>query len=587
MARLRRGVHQVNVRRARSLSEPQLEFYRHYLELIFVHLFRLRPAAGSWCAPGVRDFERSVAGRTPPAESAYLADPRAENLRDEAAWHVARMLADLYETQSLVAFSGSTSLVPIEDHRHSIIAGVTSGPRADATANLSLSDWDSVLQDLARSIWVDFLAWSTAYCGLTTPLRELVPEAIAALCARSAAPDQRADAAWFERELSPAQHVAFARSIGAVPLAELDQLLASLLPRYPNDRIQRLSGYRQIREDLIDDVLGTALETLPEFPLDAWAVLYFGQAATRAPIEDRETQRLLDVVIEREYEVVFPLLGQLPQSLHAPAHGLEITSAPPTIEPPFLAREGAVYARVTSLRARAPSDALAQARRRVEIFLAAAGVRSGAGVAIQALGESYHRIWASPDWRFGGETHGLPLSAVAESWATAMQAWGDLLRATDDLGIRIQDALVSLNKGYCDQTARERLQEHWRVFEILLGEAAPGALKSWGYVLLLYRLPNAFGSMSGPDQRAFVDDRVKLLRQQIEGLIRFRGQAVDHRAIAHPDTAVLSHWATVAQHLAREFLSAAITAWYDGVRAPRDVERRIRNGYDRIGVPLR
>lgn len=180
----------------------------------------------------------------------------------------------------------------------------------------------------------------------------------------------------------------------------------------------------------------------------------------------------------------------------------------------------------------------------------------------------------------------MPLSSVAEVWPATMQAWEDLLKATDDLAIRIQDAMVSLNRGYCDHTARERLQEHWRVFEILLGETASNALRGWGYRLPLYRLPKSFHKMSGPDKCAFVDDRVELLKLQVGGLIDFRNKAVDHREIAQPDNAVLSHWATVAERLARDFVSAAITGWYDGARAPRDVERRVRNGYDRIGVPL-
>jgi len=69
-------------------------------------------------------------------------------------------------------------------------------------------------------------------------------------------------------------------------------------------------------------------------------------------------------------------------------------------------------------------------------------------------------------------------------------------------------------------------------------------------------------------------------------LIDVRNKAIDHRKIARADNSVLDYWATTGAGLAREVLSAAIAAWYQGERAPEALKRRLRNAYDRLGVPV-
>jgi hypothetical protein len=165
-----------------------------------------------------------------------------------------------------------------------------------------------------------------------------------------------------------------------------------------------------------------------------------------------------------------------------------------------------------------------------------------------------------------------------------LDTWADLLGADDPLALRIHDAIVSMKNGNSADNATDRLQAHWRVFEILVGGTR--ALASWGHLLPLYFAHESFFEMSGRDKRTFVADRVTTLQRQFRGLSNFRSSAIDHREIPRPDNSVLDYWATTGAHLAREVLSAAIAAWYQGERTRDALKPRLRNAYDRLGVPL-
>ena len=58
-----------------TASEEEIDFSRRYLEVVFAHLFSLRPAEGPWCKKGADDFKRSIAMRNTTAASAFGSCP--------------------------------------------------------------------------------------------------------------------------------------------------------------------------------------------------------------------------------------------------------------------------------------------------------------------------------------------------------------------------------------------------------------------------------------------------------------------------------------------------------------------------------
>jgi hypothetical protein len=190
-------------------------------------------------------------------------------------------------------------------------------------------------------------------------------------------------------------------------------------------------------------------------------------------------------------------------------------------------------------------------------------------------------VWDVPTSR---RQRGLPLAAIVEHWPTTLETWRNLLCAADPLAIRIHEAIVSFNTGSSSSNPVDRVQAHWRVFEIIVRKEKQ---KSQGPLLPLYFIHKSFESMSGPEKRTFVGDRVEMLRRQFKGWIDFRNKAIDHRVIVRPDSAVLHHWAATGETLAREVLSAAIVGWHQGARSEDELYRKLRAAYDRRRVPLR
>jgi hypothetical protein len=579
-----RGVHQVRLTRNYTASEQEIEFGRRYLEVVFARLFDSRPAEGPWCVSGSEDFKRSVSARSTHVQSHYLVNAGRGDLLDEAAWHSARFLETLYHTRSFHdGFGQPPSLVSMPDDRYWLLAGFAHGVPHNAVGQLSLDTWDAMLQALVKSVWIDFLAWCVGLSNLPTPIREVVPSAVNAFCTRFVALEQQLEDSWFDTALREDLRTMLTQPIGTVSLPEFDEIVRDILAEYPNDRVRKLAPYGVIRQEVLEYALGEALEALTEFPFDEWVQRYFAEGQRRARMEIDASQALLDLLIQREYEVAIPLRGTLPKPLAAPAHRMEVTSRPPEAGGQA-EREQTIYAYVRGILARGPRAAIANAKRTAELLLAAPAVRFGFGIQIQTRGQAYFRTTESAEWLMSGETHGLPVAAMAEHWATTLQIWNDLLQATDPLGTRIHDAIVSLNKGNSAYDATDRLQAHWRVFEIIIG--APGDIRSRGHLLPLYFVHDSFRTMRGPDKLTFVNDRSTILKRQFGGLINFRNKAIDHRETVRPDDSVLTYWATMGASLAQEVVSAAVVGWHHGARTRDALWDRLRTAYDKLGVKL-
>ena len=126
----RRKKQRVQVQRSQTVSKLQLEFLRRYFEAVLDTFLAAYPTTGAWCAPGAREFQLYLQARQrskkPPLPSGLLAGDLTNQFGDEACWHVAKFLSDLYQTQPF----GDVKrvLVEIPDHRYNILLAASKGP---------------------------------------------------------------------------------------------------------------------------------------------------------------------------------------------------------------------------------------------------------------------------------------------------------------------------------------------------------------------------------------------------------------------------------------------------------------------------
>lgn len=145
--------------RGQTASELELEFLRKYFEAVLGTFLSPQIPTGHWCGPGSKEFQqyRDARDRLKKAwrSSLLFARNPTQQLTDEACWHIAKFLTDLYQT---VPFGrGHHAIVEIPDHRFSLMAAVSKGPSPDARATLPSRAWDLLLRDVGQTIWVDFL----------------------------------------------------------------------------------------------------------------------------------------------------------------------------------------------------------------------------------------------------------------------------------------------------------------------------------------------------------------------------------------------------------------------------------------------
>jgi len=232
---------------------------------------------------------------------------------------------------------------------------------------------------------------------------------------------------------------------------------------------------------------------------------------------------------------------------------------------------GVWYARFNDLKATGTDHAVEQARLRVRLALARAGMFAEGVVGFEML-DAFIRyagssIWGSQDqgWRIRGASLGVDaMSAVAEI--------EDLLVADDDLAVRTQEAIVHLHRASLTADSEEAFDEAFTVLEIMTGKASAGGVSQIAYFPMM-RAPRGLKALRGAERDTFVKsqyrDNIDLF-QQIQDV---RNQHVIHREIPRADWHVLEQHAAVAISFARAAVALAITAWKSPRFAARD-----RNG---------
>jgi hypothetical protein len=154
-----------------------------YLEALLDGLLARAPKRSLWWQEGRRSLMRGAEirqrrmGRETPYDSAFpvppvLSSSDSEAFRDEAIWHIARHLADLYGT---IPYSeNERALIALEDHRYETHLGAAVLPSPEASSKFPVATWDMILRNLAHSIYADFLLWCLQRHFPETPVMDVI-----------------------------------------------------------------------------------------------------------------------------------------------------------------------------------------------------------------------------------------------------------------------------------------------------------------------------------------------------------------------------------------------------------------------------
>lgn len=587
-----------------------LPFSRRYLEAVLDCLLadfarrRLRP---QWWPPAsLKHLTRSATLRRErwksalPGDVAQAAFPPADadiSLKDEATWQIARHLKRLYETISAdelepgLASLERLPLVELPDDRYLLDLGVSALPSATVRAALPASAWDTLLTDLSNHVFTDFLLWllKQHYPAVTTP--ELF-ERIGVFVRRELERRRRLpEGDWTNQWTSYASSALDAcraesgkvsGSVQGLRYEDLDASIELLLSHLPAD-IQRdaMLRYESQRRSLLEDALASELLSrgLPDEPGELFVLRYLSASECRVPFEAQSASRLITGVRGATWEVVLPIRGHVEQRLATDSLGFTFTNEFPV--PRLQAPQGAVtFAHFQSLSAASQDEAAHEARRRLTLAISAVGVFSRTPLTIEIL-DAHTRVEGAVGWGYVGRRTVLPLTTPAVTdWQPIFAELDAVLRAPDDLAERIREALIHLHRGEASYDAEDRLDEAWKVLEII-GEYATRRAEALLCYLPLYFVSREFKSLNSRKKLEVVKQKYRRTRDAFVQVKEARNKAIAHRSIARADWKVLGHHSEWVLAFARQVLIGAFVGWTLGARRPRELAHQLRRAYEK------
>jgi hypothetical protein len=344
MTTARRATRFLRVAYRSSQNSVLLQCSYHYLETLLDGLLALAPEQSHWWEEGRHNLMRGAelrlrrVGQQTPFDSAFpapalLSSSDSVAFRDEAIWHIARHLADLYGT---IPYSeNERALIALEDHRYETYLGAAVLPSPEAGSRFPVATWDTILRDLAHSVYADFLLWCLQCQRPKTPVVDVVISSASTLdfltAGRRSSSTPLPGGSW-EATLTQACESApsdlasgLRQTVSSTTYDSFNSLLEKFLLLLPSSLGTSFAA--QIpshREELI--AVGCASLVPPTSPeeLDNLLLMYLGEASRRRPIE-LEANRLLEWhATERDHEVLFELRGDLTADLEAQPLGFSL-----------------------------------------------------------------------------------------------------------------------------------------------------------------------------------------------------------------------------------------------------------------------
>jgi len=236
------------------------------------------------------------------------------------------------------------------------------------------------------------------------------------------------------------------------------------------------------------------------------------------------------------------------------------------------------YAHFSDTIARSPDEAIGLARRRLHVALSAVGIASGTPINFEIL-DAYYRPAGSNRWSYMGRQATLPLSTIsAQNWGSIISELHAILVAEDELARRVQESLIHLHRADAAYDAEDRLDEAWKVLE-LIGKWAESQAESLLCYLPLYFVRKDFATLSAEGKIATLREKYQGVQRPLLAVRQARDKALAHRPLVRADAVVLEHHGVWATGFAKEAVSAAIVGWSAGARKPEDLKPKLEEVY--------
>ena len=323
----------------------------------------------------------------------------------------------------------------------------------------------------------------------------------------------------------------------------------------------------------------------PQGSPDEVFIKYFGSTERRLSIERESGQDLRQDLETRKYEVVLELRGAIRNDVLFPELGFEVLREPPATCW-LKTSEGLLFARFTDIDARTHEDAVLKARRRLFVLVSSVSLARGHAIELD-VGEANVRIDGAEGWGGIYRRTSLPIGVESpEDWRNILVKWQPILNAEDDLAVRIQEANIHLHRCRASYGVEEKLDEAWKVLELLSGHAGKKGAALLCY-LPLWFIPAEFKDFTGRRRMAFLREEYERLTKQFKTVDETRNKVMAHRERPRADWAVIQHHAVWAESFARDAILGAATGWINGARQPMDVVNILKKSYEKgFGIKL-
>jgi len=603
---LRQATRFLRVARRSSQSALLLRSSCRYLEATLDGLLAQAPTRSSWWEDGRKSLMRGAeirrmhVWRQTPYDPTFSVPSLAkstnpEEFRDEAIWHVARHIDDLYVT---IPLSDDTrTLVELENHRYHTHLGASILPSPQAHSKLPVLIWDIVLRDLAHSVWADFLLWCLQHHAPTTRVGDLIVSSASTLewltAGRRPSSTPLPGGSW-ETALGEALQAAHPElaalvsdEVASITYDALNSAFEDVLSLLPSSLgAESAAKFSSHRETLIAAGCLSLLPRSDESELDYRLIDYLSHVSRRRLIEASANTTLEWHAAERDHEVLLELRAELADDLEAEPLGFSLLRRPPegfvrerqpdgveTEPPPSLC-----YAHFPRIYARHAAEAVHLARTVLAEWFSLLGVFDQRPLDYHIL-----RAWAaSADLPFPMLQGPIvvPLALAHKLWTDLLSDWQDLLNANDDMATRIRQAIVHLDRAQRTADVEEGFDEAWTVLEILAGNATRALFATVCY-LPLYFVPQDFDRLPTRQREALVAEAYERHKRYLSSAKVFRNQRVVHREFTGTDVSVLDHNARWLLSFGRTALRAAISSWQSGARSPREMVSNLRSAYEK------
>lgn len=580
-------------------SPHEVAFQARYQELILDNLMKAPSANPLWCRHARKHLDRSREEREKqvwkgaPPETVFL-EGMGDPLRDEAMWSIVRILGQLYSTQEFGAQTQGPMLVA--DDRYFVHRASAALPAPEARSVLTLRAWSPILTDLADTVYVDVLLWTVQVAKPELVLGELIEGLTEAL--KESGSSRRKDGdeaewkdAWasFQERVPAALGSRLSQPLAWLTLDEAGLFVGDVVGKAPQPYIPKgYSGVRSIRLRALGETLAGILEAAPEEPaLDDPFMEYLALEARREPLEREATDEVQSQLRGASFDIIVPVrvavraerpvsLGTLGFELAEDTPGLDLAGKEPGIR----------YARFNGLQARGTDHAVEQARLRLRLALARAGMFAEGVVGFEIL-EAFIRYAGSPMWGTADRGWRIRGAALGPDAFDAVTEIAHLLVADDDLAVRTQEAIVHLHRASLAADSEEAFDEAWKVLEIMTAKASTHGASLIAYFPLM-KAPRGLKKMLAAERDAFVKSQYRENLERFEQIEGIRNQVI-HRNIARADWHVLEQHAAVAISFARAAVQLAITAWKCPkltAREPAGMMKWLEAAYKTLSITL-